>query len=466
MVVGLDVAGIDFITVDIARSVREQRGAIVEVNQNPGLRLHTHPTVGASRDVGGAIVDMLFPPGTPSRVPIVAVTGTNGKTTTTRMIAHIMTTAGKTVGMATTNGISIAGTQIAAGDMAGARPARKVLRNPRIDYAVLETARGSILRDGLGFDRCDVAIVTNVAADHLGQRGIETVPDMAKVKAVVPRAVAPDGASVLNADDPYTVGMAEVAGGEILFFSLDEQNPIIGQHVAQGGRAVVLHATEAGEMLTLLAGQGQTELLLAEEIPATMGGRIRVNIQNAMAATAAALAQDVPAEAIRSALRSFANSFVQTPGRFNLLEIEGRTVVLDYFHNVHGLEAMADFVKQMRAPYTVAVIQMAGDRTDDHITAFGRLAAQIFDELVIRDALPNYRRRRKPGEIPARLQAAALAGGLAPERVTLMPDHDELAAAQVGIAKGGKDGLVVLFVDDAAAVWSYLTQRKDPETAV
>ena len=187
MVVGLDVAGIDFITADIARSVREQRGAIVEVNQNPGLRLHTHPTVGASRDVGGAIVDMLFP-GSPSRVPIVAVTGTNGKTTTSRMIAHIMTTAGKTVGMTTTDGISIAGTQIAAGDMAGARPARKVLRNPRIDYAVLETARGSILRDGLGFAHCDVAVVTNVAADHLGQRGIQTVAEMATVKAVVPRA--------------------------------------------------------------------------------------------------------------------------------------------------------------------------------------------------------------------------------------------------------------------------------------
>jgi cyanophycin synthetase len=466
MIIGLDVAGVDMIAPDIARSVREQRGAIVEVNHNPGLRMHTHPTVGASRDVGGAIVDMLFPPGSPSRVPIVAVTGTNGKTTTTRMIAHIMTTAGKTVGMATTNGISIAGTQIAAGDMAGASAARKVLQNPAIDYAVLETARGSILRDGLGFDHCDVAVVTNVAADHLGHKGIHTVTDMAKVKAVVPRAVAPGGASVLNADDPYAVGMAAVAAGEILFFSLDEQNPIMGQHVGQGGRAVVLRQTAAGEMLTLLADQVETEILLAEAIPATMGGRIRVNIANAQAAIAAALAQDVPLETIRTALSGFANSVAQTPGRFNLLEIEGRTVVLDYFHNVHGLEAMADFVKRMGAPYTVAVIQMAGDRTDDHIAAFGRLAAEIFDELVIRDALPNYRRRRNPGEIPARLRAAALAGGLAPDKVTLMPDHDELEAAQVGIAKGGKDGLVVLFADDAAAVWSYLMQRQEAETAI
>ena len=278
--------------------------------------------------------------------------------------------------------------------------------------------------------------------------------------------MAPGGVSVLNADDPYTVEMAAVAGGENIFFSLDGCNPVVRDHLRAGGRAVVLHATEAGEMLTLRDGEEEKAILLAKEIPATMEGRIRVNIANALAATATALAQDVPPETIRTALRSFANSFVQTPGRFNVLAIEGRTVVVDYFHNAHGLEAMADFVTRMGAPYTVAVIQMAGDRTDDHIAAFGRLAAEIFDELVIRDPLPNYRRRRKPGEVSARLRAAALAGGLAPDKVTLMPDHDELKAVQIAIAKGGKDGLVVLHADDAAAVWNYLMQRQAAETAV
>jgi cyanophycin synthetase len=463
MVVGLDVAGIDLITPDIARSVREQRGAIVEVNHNPGLRMHIHPTVGASRDVGGAIVDMLFPLGTPSRVPIVAITGTNGKTTTTRMIAHIMKTAGKKVGMTTTDGIAIDGTQIAAGDMAGASSARKVLRNPSIDFAVLETARLSILRDGLAFDHCDVAVVTNVAADHLGLRGIETVTDMARVKAVVPRAVAPDGASVLNGDDPATVEMAAVARGEIIFFSLDQQNPIIGQHVGQGGRAVVLRQTDAGEMLTLLDGEEATAILLAEAIPATMEGRIRVNIQNALAATAAALAQDVPLETIRTALCSFANSVAQTPGRFNLLEIEGRTVVLDYCHNLHGLEAMADFVTRMGAPRSIAAIYMTGDRTDEHIAAFGRLAAQTFDELVIRDALPKYQRGRQPGEVPALLRTAAIASGFAPDKISLT--HGLEDAVDMAIANGGSDSLVVL-LGESAAIWNHLTQRQPADVTL
>jgi cyanophycin synthetase len=408
---------------------------------------------------------MLFPPGTPSRVPIVAVTGTNGKTTTTRMIAHIMRAAGHHVGMTTTDGIYVDTTQIAAGDMAGARPARKVLCNPSIDYAVLETARGSILRDGLGFAHCDVAVVTNVAADHLGHRGIHTVADMAKVKAVVPRAVAPGGASVLNADDSSTVEMAAVAGGEIMFFSLDGCNPVVRDHLRAGGRAVVLHATEAGEMLTLRDGEEEKAILLAEEIPATMEGRIRVNIANALAATATALAQDVPLATIRTALRSFANSVAQSPGRFNVLAIEGRTVVQDYCHNVHGLEAMREFVQRMKAPHSVAAIYMSGDRTDDHIAAFGRLAAQIFDELIIRDSLPKYRRGRKPGEVPALLQAAALAGGLAPDKVSLA--RDKLEAADMAMAKSGRDSLVVLLGGaDPAAIWNYLMQRHEAETAV
>ncbi len=286
---------------------------------------------------------------------------------------------------------------------------------------------------------------------------------MAKVKAVVPRAVASDGASVLNADNSFTMKMAAVAGGEVIFFSLDEHNPVVGQHVRQGGRAVVLRPTEAGELLTLLAGEEETAILLADEIPATLDGRLRVNIANALAATAAAITQDVPLETIRAALCSFSTSFAQNPGRFNLLKVAGRQVVIDYFHNPHALEAMAEFVSRMEAPHTIAVIQMAGDRRDEDIAAFGRLAGQTFDELVIREPLPKFRRARQPGEVPALLQAAAIAGGLAPDKITLMPGHDEHEAARVAIAKGGKDSLVVLFADDAATIWNHLTQRQHVE---
>ena len=455
MVVGLDVAGIDFIAPDIARSVREQRGAIVEVNAGPGFRMHTHPTEGHPRHVGRAVIDMLFPPGRPSRVPIVAVTGTNGKTTTSRMIAHIMKTAGKKVGMTTTDGIYVDATQIAAGDMSGPTSAQMVLKNPAIDYAVLETARGGILRSGLGFDRCDVAVVTNVSADHLGLKGINTLSELAKVKEVVPQSVLPNGASVLNADNSYTVEMARVARGEIIFFSMDEENPVIRDHLRERGKAVVLRPTRHGEMITLIEHRRDTSLLLAEEIPATMEGRIRVNIQNAMAAAAAAFAQDVQLEYIRNALRTFTATFFQTPGRFNLLEIDGRKVLLDYCHNVAGLESMADFVKRMDADRTIAMIALPGDRSDADISAFGRLAASTFDEIVIReDANP---RGRKRGEVAEMLVAAIAAGGQNGDAVKVV--LDEIEAARAAIARANRNDLVILMADKPALVFEQLTGR-------
>lgn len=455
MVVGLDVAGIDFITPDIARSVREQRGAIVEVNAGPGFRMHTHPTEGHPRHVGRAVIDMLFPPGSPSRVPIVAITGTNGKTTTARMIAHIMKTAGKKVGLTTTDGIYIDATQIAAGDMSGPTSAQMVLKNPAIDYAVLETARGGILRSGLGFDRCNVAVVTNVASDHLGLKGVNTLAELARVKEVVPQAVLPNGASVLNADNTYTVDMARVARGEIIFFSMDEENPVIREHLRERGKAVVLRPTRHGEMITLIEHRRDTSLLLAEEIPATMDGRIRVNIQNALAAAAAAFAQDVQLEYIRTALRTFTSNFFQTPGRFNLLEIEGRRVVLDYCHNVAGLESMADFVRRMDADRTIAMIAMPGDRSNEDISAFGRLAGSTFDEIVVReDANPRGRRR---GEVAELLVGAIATTGRNDGKVEVV--LDELEAARQAIARAGRNDLVILMADKPAAVFEQLTGR-------
>ena len=452
MVVGLDIAGIDFIASDIAQSVRHSSGAIVEVNAGPGFRMHTNPTEGHPRHVGRAVVDMLFPPGSKSRIPLVAVTGTNGKTTTVRMIAHIMQTAGRRVGMTTTDGIYIDGTQIMAGDMSGPSSARMVLKNPTVNYAVLETARGGILRSGLGFDRCDIAVVTNVAADHLGLGGIDTLADLARVKAVVPQSVFRDGKSVLNADNEWTAAMANSARGEIIFFSMDEESSVVRDHLRNRGRAVVLRQTQSGEMITIIEHRRETSLLLTTEIPATFDGKLRVNVANAMAAAAAALADDVQIEYIRQALRTFTTSFYQTPGRFNVLDFQGRRVIMDYCHNVAGLMSMADFVGRLDNPRKLAVISMPGDRLDDDIKTFGRLAGETFDEIVIRE--DTNRRGRGDGEIAALLRDAAIEARLAPESVHIV--LDEFDAVRRGVERTAKDELIVLMVDKPAQVWDEL----------
>src|SRR5215204_4661824 len=461
MIIGLDVAGVDMIAPDIARSVRETGGGIVEVNAGPGLRMHTHPTEGHPRRVGRAIVDMLFPNGGSARIPIVAVTGTNGKTTTTRMIAHIMRAAGQHVGMTTTDGVYIDATQIAAGDMAGPSSAQMVLKNPAVDFAVLETARGGIVRSGLGFDRCDVAVVTNVSSDHLGLGGVATLEELARVKAVVPQAVFQDGASVLNADNEWTVRMAELARGEIVFFSMNEENPVIRDHRRERGRAVVLRQTPAGEMLTLLEDKEETSLLLASEIPATLGGRIRANVANALAAAAAAVARDVQLECIRDALREFTTDFAQTPGRFNLLDVAGRQVVMDYAHNVAALEAIADFVTRTAAPRSIGVVTVPGDRRDEDARAFGLLAGQIFDEVVVReDENPRGRTR---GEMAALLRQAVLDAGLPAHRIHTVTD--EVAAAHAGVDLAAPGDLVVVLVDRVPLVWEALAQRAEQDTS-
>ena len=455
MVVGLDIAGIDFVTPDIARSVHEVGGGIVEINAAPGFRMHTHPTEGLPRQVGRAVVDLLFKPGTPARVPIVAVTGTNGKTTTSRMIAHIMQTAGRTVGLTTSDGMYVNGTQIATGDMAGPDSARMILKNPRVDFAVLETARGGILRAGLGFDRCNVAVVTNVASDHLGMKGVDTVDDLAEVKSVVPASAFREGTSVLNADNTWTVDMVRIARGEVIFFSMHHNNPVVRDHLRQRGRAVVLRETQRGGMLTLVEPNRETNILLAREIPATLDERVRVNIANALAATAAAIGADVPLSCIRDSLRTFTTAFSQTPGRFNLTLVEGRQVVIDYCHNVDALEWIADFVRRTAAAQSIGVIAIAGDRRDEDIRAFGELAGRTFDRVVIREH--DDRRGRGPGEVAALLREAALAGGLPDERITVI--LDEIAAVNAAIDLASPGDLVVAMVYHISRVWETLAHR-------
>jgi cyanophycin synthetase len=454
-VIGLDVAGIDFIVEDITIPVKDQGGAICEVNAGPGFRMHTHPTEGVPRDVARPVLDLLFPRGAPSRIPIVAVTGTNGKTTTSRMIATILKMAGRRVGMTTTDGIYIDGTQILKGDMSGPHSAQMVLQNPTVEHAVLETARGGILRAGLGFDRCDVAVVTNVTADHLGLAGIDSLRDLARVKAVVPAATFRDGYVVLNADDHWCVEMTSRSRGEVIFFSMDEDNEKVKEHLRARGKAVLLKRVRDNEVIYLVEGKRETAVLDVRHIPATFEGRARVNIKNSLAAVGAAWGSNIPLDAIRNGLRTFTTSFFQAPGRLNLLEGGGYRVIVDYCHNVAGLQELAEFVRRMLPPRTVGMIAVPGDRRDEDIRAFGAIAADMFDEFVIReDTNPRGRAR---GEVAGILHETLLASGVEPERVSIVLNEIEAAGAALDLAR--PDDLVVLLADKPAEVWETAVAR-------
>ena len=461
-VIGLDVAGIDLIVGDISEPVKDQRGAIVEVNAGPGFRMHTHPTEGVPRDVGRPVIDLLYPRGTPSRIPIVAVTGTNGKTTTCRMIANILKMSGRRVGLTTTDGIYVDGTQILKGDMSGPHSAQMVLQNPTVEHAVLETARGGILRSGLGFDRCDVAVVTNITADHLGLHGIETLRDLARVKAVVPAATLRDGYAVLNADDPWCVEMESRARGEVIFFTMNEDNERVREHIRARGKAVILRQTKTGEVIHIAEGKRETALLDVRYIPATFQGRARVNIKNALAAVGAAYGSNVGLEAIRNGLRSFSTSFFQAPGRLNLLEVGGYRVLVDYCHNVAGMEELADFIRRLVPTRTIGMISMPGDRRDDDIIRFGTIAAGVFNEVVIReDANPRGRER---GEVAELLKATLIENGVGGDKITIV--LDELEAARTALDHAIHDDLVVLLADKPAEVWEAAVERtSDPADA-
>lgn len=461
-VIGLDIAGIDMIIDDISRPIRDQGGAICEVNAGPGFRMHTHPTEGHPRDVARPVIERLFPPGSPSRVPIIAVTGTNGKTTTCRMISHIIKMAGKRVGLTTTDGIYVDGVQILKGDMSGPRSASMVLQNPTVEHAVLETARGGILREGLGFDRCDVAVVTNITGDHLGQAGINTLKDLAQVKAVVPRAVFRDGYSVLNADDPRCMSIARLARGELVLFSMDEQSERIQEHIRSRGMAVVLRETPRGETIFILEGKRETSVLDVNHIPATFEGRARMNIKNALAAVAASYVSGCGIETIRTGLRSFATSFYQTPGRLNMVDVGGTRVFLDYCHNPSGLEELAEFVRRLAPRRALAVIAMPGDRRNEDVAVFGSIAARTFDEFVIRE--DRNRRGRKPGEVAGLLRRALLDSGVSDECISII--HDEIPAALSALDRAEADDLVVILADQPQETWDAIVSHRQEQQLV
>lgn len=379
-IIGLDICGIDIMTNDISEPLTESDGAILEVNAAPGFRMHLAPTDGLPRNVAEPVIDMLFPPGQPFRIPIVAVTGTNGKTTTTRLIAHIAKTVGYKVGFTTTDGIYIQNIMMQRGDCTGPQSAEFVLKDPTVDFAVLETARGGILRAGLGFHRCDIGIVTNVAADHLGLRDINTLDDMSRVKSVVVESVREEGTAILNADDELVSNMAKSLKCSIAYFSMDEKNPLIKEHCDKGGLAAI---AENG-YITICKGNWKIRVEKIVNIPLTFRGKAVFMIQNILPAVLTGFIRNFPIEDIRLALETFIPSPVQTPGRMNMFEFRKFSVMVDYAHNPAGFMAIARFLEKIEAKPKIGIIAGVGDRRDEDIVTLGALAAKMFDEIVVR----------------------------------------------------------------------------------
>lgn len=451
-IVGLDVAGIDIVAPNVSEPLDENGGGIIEVNAAPGFRMHLAPSEGIGRNVAEHVVEMLFPPGTPSRIPIFAITGTNGKTTTTRLIAHILKGSGKTVGFTTTDGTYIQNQQITAGDNTGPVSAQLVLKDPTVEVAVLETARGGIIRAGLGFDYCDVGVVTNVAADHLGLKDVNTLEDLARVKSVVPRAVGRRGYAVLNAEDENVYKMKELVEGHVVYFSMDENHPNI---LRQANRGRISCVFENG-FVTILKGKWKVRVEKAANIPLTYGGRAEFMIQNVIAATLACFVHGVAIEDIRSGLTTFNAGTAQTPGRLNFIEIGDVTVLMDYAHNPAGMTGLSSFIKKLPHKHRTVVLNGTGDRRDDDIREFARISADTFDRVIIREG--NYLRGRTKDEMYNLLQEGIAQSENKPQ-VKIIDDSRE--AIHTAIKNGRKGELVVTLADLVPKDISYVQEYRD-----
>jgi len=449
--VGLDIAGVDVIAQDISRPLEQQGGVIIEINAAPGLRMHLEPSFGQSRPVGEAIVNMMFPEGETGRVPIVAVTGVNGKTTTTRLSAHILRCWGKRTGLTCTEGIYIDDRLIEDGDCSGPGSARAVLSNPIVEAAAFETARGGILREGLGFDQCDAAIVTNIGeGDHLGLMGIQTIEQLARVKRVLVENVSPTGYAVLNAADPHVVAMAAYCPGRVLFFARSAEQPVLAAHRAKGGKVVFVRDN------AIFAAEGAWEAKIADlsAVPMTLGGTIGFQVENAMAAAGAAWTLGVPFQVIRHALETFVCSAAKVPGRFNVIHFRGATIVLDYGHNVSALKALIEGISHFPAERRLILYTATGDRRDQDIIDQGELVANAFDEWVLFQDISS--RGRKDGEI-----AKLLKQGIKPgSRVKKChePAGRERAVIEYTLSLMQPGDLVVVQVDQVIAAMDWIEQ--------
>jgi cyanophycin synthetase len=454
--IGLDVGGVDFLSKDITESYRSIGGGICEVNAAPGFRMHVSPSEGKGRDVAAPVVGMLFPPGTPARVPIAAITGTNGKTTTARMLAHITKMSGYTPGLTTTDGVYIDGQRTVQGDMTGPMSARMVLADPQIDIAILETARGGLLRAGMGVREVNVGGVLNVQSDHLGLKGIETLEQLAELKRIVVE-IATDCA-VLNADDPLVLKMSGYTEAKnICYVTINPQHTLVREHIRAGGRACALEAGVNGQMITLYDRGGHIPLLWTHLIPATLEGRATHNVQNAMFAAAIAFSLGIKLDAIRQGLRTFDSTFFQAPGRMNVFSEHPFKVLFDYGHNAHAVGMMADLAGRLDVTgRRIVVLAGPGDRRDEDLVAIAKAVAGRFDHYICRrdDDL----RDRAPDEVP-RMQAQALrAAGVEGSAISIIPDEQEAIEAALRMGEAGD--LLLIFADALVRSWKQITKFK------
>ena len=437
-IIGLDICGIDVMTTDISRPLSETEGAVLEVNAGPGFRMHLSPTTGLPRNVAAPVIDKLFPDGSTGTIPIVAVTGTNGKTTTTRLIAHIVKQEGYKVGYTTSDGVYIQNRLMMGGDCTGPMSAEFVLKDPTVNFAVLECARGGLLRAGLGFRKCDVGIVTNVSEDHLGLKGIHTLEQLAKVKAVIPETVKPDGYSILNADDDLVYEMRRNVVSEVALFSMDEENPRIRKMQEEGGLTAVF---ENG-YITICKGTWKLRVIRAANVPLTFGGKAEFMIQNVLPAALAAYIQGIDIDEIKVALETFQPSPSQTPGRMNLFKFRDFQLLLDYAHNPAGMRAVKKFTDKMEASVKVGIITGIGDRKAEDTFNIGKISAEMFDEIIIRQ--DQHLRGGSADEIISHLKKGIAAHD--PEKkVTVIKEEKE--AVTYAIKNARKDSLIMICTD-------------------
>ncbi len=471
MAVGLDVGGVDFLTQDISKSYKEIGGAIVEVNAAPGFRMHVAPSEGKPRDVAGKVMDMLFPANTPNRIPIAAITGTNGKTTTARMLSHILKTAGHIVGNTSTEGVYIDGHLTVKGDMTGPMASHIVLRDPTVDVAVLETARGGIVRAGLGYKSTNVSACLNIASDHLGLKGIDTLEQLAEIKRVVVE-VAQDVA-VLNADDHLCLQMADYTEAKkVCYVTMNPSHLLVKEHIKQGGMALVLEQGINGDMITIYNNGQHIPLLWTHLIPATIEGKAIHNVQNAMFAAALSYAMNKDLEQIRHGLRTFDSTFFQAPGRMNQYDEHPFKVILDYGHNAAAIHVVCQTIDRFEVSgKKTCVLAGPGDRRDEDIYEIAKQAAGHFDNYILK--ADDNRRGRDDREVPLMLQDQLIKSGVKQDQITIISDETEAVSHALQTAQD--DDLVLIFGDNITRCWKQIvhfnpenqkSQNKPSESSV
>ena len=455
-IIDLDICGIDIMTTDISKPLSETGGAVLEVNAGPGFRMHLAPTTGLPRNVAAPVIDKLFPQkGDTGRIPIVAITGTNGKTTTSRLVAHIAKMKGYRVGYTTSDGVYIQNRLLMTGDCTGPASAEFVLKDPTVNFAVLECARGGLLRAGLGFKKCDVAVVTNVSADHLGLKGIHTIEQLARVKGVVPETVLPDGYAILNADDDLVYDMRRTVDCNIALFSMDENNPRIKALQRLHG----ITAVYENGYVTICRGEWKMRIMKVEDIPLTYGGKAKFMIQNVLAGILAVHVQGISIEDMKAGLETFIPSASQTPGRLNLFEFNNFSILLDYAHNASGMRALQKFTDELEATVKVGIIAGIGDRREEDNNEMGSIAAEMFDEIIIRQ---DKRLRGKTEEELINMLEVGIKRIDPNKKTTIIPSEKE--AIKFAVKNAVKGSLIILCSDVIPDALDLVREFKDKES--